>query len=199
MFIRIFASLVAAALLTVSLHAAVVSRQHSDAFARKLALITRHADITPPPAKGQRTQFTQDELNSWFAFRSQRLLPAGVAPPTVSIIGNGKLMGDVTLDLQAYAQTRKSGGALDPWSLIGGRVPVTITGILHTTDGRGRFELQSAQLSGIPLPKSLLQELVTFYSRTPDKPQGIRLDDPFELPASIRAIEVGQGQAVVVQ
>jgi hypothetical protein len=199
MLFRVLATLVTAALVAVTLQAATLTRQQSDTFARKLALITRHADITPAPAKGQRTSFTEGELNSWFAFRSQRLLPAGVAPPTVSIIGNGKLMGDVTLDLQAYAQTRKSGGTLDPWSLIGGRVPVTITGILHTTDGRGRFELQSAQLSGIPLPKSFLQELVTFYSRTPDKPQGIRLDDPFELPASIRAIEVGQGQAVVVQ
>jgi hypothetical protein len=105
----------------------------------------------------------------------------------------------VTLDLEAYAQKRKSGGALDPWGLIGGRVPVTVAGVLHTKDGRGRFELQSAQLSGIPLPKSFLQELVTYYSRTPDKPQGIRIDDPFELPANIRHIEVGQGQAVVVQ
>jgi len=196
---RVLASLVTAALLAVTVHAAALSRQQSDAFARKLALITRHADITPRPEKGQRTPFSQDELNSWFAFRSQRLLPAGVAPPTVSIIGNGKLMGDVTLDLEAYAKTKKSGGTLDPWSLIGGKVPVTVTGILHTKDGQGRFELQSAQLSGIPLPKSFLQELITFYSRTPDKPQGIRIDDPFELPASIRQIEVGQGQAVVVQ
>jgi hypothetical protein len=183
----------------VTLQAATVTRQQSDAFARKLALITRHADIQPPPAKGQRTIVTEGELNSWFAFRSQRLLPAGVAPPTMAIVGNGKLTGDVVLDLEAYAQKRRSGGALDPWSLLGGRVPVSVTGVLHTKDGRGRFELQSADVSGIPLPKSMLQELVSYYSRTPDKPQGIRLDDPFELPASIRQIEVGQGQAVVVQ
>jgi hypothetical protein len=197
---RVLASFVSAAFVAATLHAAApVSRQQSDAFARKLALITRHADIAPPPAAGQRTQVSEGELNSWFAFRSQKYLPAGVAPPTMSIIGNGKVMGDVTLDLEAYAKGRKSGGTLDPWSLLGGRVPITVTGILHTKDGRGRFELQSADLSGIPLPKVFLQELVSYYSRTPDKPQGIRLDDPFELPASIRHIEVGQGQAVVVQ
>jgi hypothetical protein len=196
---RVLASFVCAALLAATLHAAAVSRQQSDAFARKLALITRYADITPPPAAGQRTQVSEGELNSWFAFRSQRLLPAGVAPPTVSIIGNGKVMGDVTLDLEAYAKTRKSGGTIDPWSLFVGKVPVTVTGIVHTKDGRGRFEMQSASLSGIPLPKAFLQELISYYSRTPDKPQGIRLDDPFELPANIRNIEVGQGQAVVVQ
>jgi len=182
-----------------TLQAGTVTRQQSDAFARKLALITRHADIKPAPAAGQRIQVTEGELNSWFAFRSQRLLPAGVAPPSIVIIGNGRLTGDVVLDLEAYAQKRRSGGALDPWSLLGGRVPISVTGVLHTKDGRGRFEMQSADLSGIPLPKSMVQELVSYYSRTPDKPQGIRLDDPFELPASIRHIEVGQGQAVVVQ
>jgi hypothetical protein len=189
----------AVALALSTLHAATVSRQQSDAFARKLALITRHADMTPRPAAGRRTEITEGELNSWFAYRSQRLLPAGVAPPSLAIVGKGKVSGDVVLDLAAYAKTRQSGGLLDPWSLLGGRVPVTVTGVLHTKEGRGRFELESADVSGIPLPRSMLQELVSYYSRTPDKPQGIRLDDPFELPASIRHIEVGQGQAVVVQ
>jgi hypothetical protein len=45
----------------------------------------------------------------------------------------------------------------------------------------------------------VLQELVSYYSRTAEDPRGIDLDEPFELPAGIRQIEVGQGQAVVVQ
>jgi hypothetical protein len=199
MVVRALALPICAAVVVATLQAATVTRQQSDSFARKLGLITRHADISPRPAKGQRTQVSEGELNSWFAFRSQRYLPAGVAPPTITIVGNGKLLGNVTLDLSSYAQSRKSGGALDPWNLLMGKVPVGVTGILHSKDGRGRCELQGADVSGIPLPKSLLQELVSYYSRTPDKPQGIRLDDPFELPANIRTIEVGQGQAVVVQ
>ena len=51
----------------------------------------------------------------------------------------------------------------------------------------------------MPVPKSFLQELVSYYSRTPKNPQGVSLDDPFALPASIRQIDVGAGQAVVVQ
>jgi len=49
------------------------------------------------------------------------------------------------------------------------------------------------------VPKSLLQELVSYYSKTADKPGGVSIDEPFALPAGIRQIEVGQGQAVVVQ
>ena len=199
MLLRVIALPVCVAILAAALQAATLSRQHSDAFARKLALITRHATITPPPKAGQRTQVSEDELNSWFAFRSQRYLPSGVSPPTVTIVGNGRLVGTVTIDLTAYAQSRKSGGALDPWNLLMGKVPVGITGVLHTKQGEGRFELQNADVSGIPLPKSLLQELISHYTRTPDRPQGIRMDDAFDLPANIRQIEVGQGQAIVVQ
>jgi hypothetical protein len=71
--------------------------------------------------------------------------------------------------------------------------------VLHTQNGQGRFELQQAAVSGVPVPKALLQELVSYYSRTADAPQGINMDEPFVLPANIRQIEVGQGQAVVIQ
>ena len=71
--------------------------------------------------------------------------------------------------------------------------------MLRTKDGRGLFELQSADISGVPVPKFLLQEIVSYYTRDEDRPSGIRLDDPFTLPASIKQIDVGQGQAIVVQ
>jgi hypothetical protein len=177
--------------------AATLSRQQSDAFARKLALITRNGDA--PPKSEVRTPFTEDEVNSWFVYRSQRLLPAGVAPPRVAIIGGGKVTGDVVLDLDAFAKRRGSGSTFDPWRLLGGRVPVTITGVLNTKNGEGKFDMQAAEIAGIPVPKAMVQELLSYYSRTPNHPQGIDLDDPFDLPANIRHIEVGPGQAVVIQ
>ncbi len=54
-------------------------------------------------------------------------------------------------------------------------------------------------MSGIPVPKAFLQELVSFYTRSADHPRGISIDDVFELPANIREIQVGQGSAIVVQ
>ena len=61
------------------------------------------------------------------------------------------------------------------------------------------LDLTSATVAGVSVPKSILQELVTFYTRTADTPQGISLDDPFPLPAAIRQIDVGKGQATVIQ
>jgi hypothetical protein len=92
-----------------------------------------------------------------------------------------------------------SGGWFDPTSYITGQVPVTAQGLLRTTNGVARFQLESASAAGIPVPKSLLQRIVSYYSRTPEYPQGINLDDPFPLPVGIRQIEMRPGQAVVVQ
>jgi hypothetical protein len=180
-----------------SLEAATVSRQTADAFAQKVAVIRSHGEVTPRPAR--RTAVTQDEVNSWFAFRAQPYVPNGVTQPEVTIVGQGRVAAQAIVDLDAVAKRRASGGAFDPWALLGGRVPVKVTGILHTRDGMARLEIQSAEVSGVPVPPTLLQELVSFYSRSPERPTGVRLDDTFALPANIRQIEVGQGQAVVVQ
>ena len=182
----------------VPLHAASVSKQQADVFARKIVLIQRQADQVER-AGTRRTALTEDELNSWFAYQARPLLPAGVTDPKVTIIGGGRVAGQATVDLDAIAKRRSSGGTLDPWSYIGGRVPVNVVGTLHTRDGMGQFELQSADISGLPVPKTLLQEVVTYYSRTPENPRGVRLEDQFALPARIRQIEVAQGQAIIVQ
>ena len=190
-----FTTVLIAALAT--LQAADTSRPMAETFAKKVALINQHAERSP--ASARRTTLTESELNSWFAFRAQPLMPTGLTQPKVTIVGNGKLMGSATVDLEAIGRERGGGGSLDVWSYLGGRLPLNVTGILHTKDGQGRFELQAADISGVPVPKTLLQELLSFYTRTAEKPQGVRLDDPFALPANIKQIEVGQGQAVVVQ
>jgi hypothetical protein len=78
-------------------------------------------------------------------------------------------------------------------------VPVTVGGLLHTKDGRAKFDLQEAEVSGISVPRRIVAELVDYYSRTPDHPEGIRLDQEYELPAGIRQIELSPGTAVVIQ
>ena len=177
-----------------------VTPQQADAFARKLAIISAQSTLTTArTASVRRTSVSEDEVNSWFTYRAQPLLPQGMSEPQVTIVGNGRVMGTATVDLDAIAKQRRSKGILNPWNLVGGRVPVTVAGVLHTQNGRGQFDVEETTVSGIPVPTSLLQELVAYYSKTPTAPDGIRLDDPFELPANIRQIEVGQGQAVVIQ
>jgi hypothetical protein len=54
-------------------------------------------------------------------------------------------------------------------------------------------------VSGIPVPLSLLQELVTYYTKSPDFPNGVNLNEPFDLPSKIQRIDVDPGRAIVVQ
>jgi hypothetical protein len=185
-------TLCALLVLLVTAQAANTSRPQADSFAKKLAIIRQHAAESPKSAR--RTTVTEGEVNSWFVYRAQPLLPAGVKEPRVTAVGNGKMLGVVTVDLDDIARSRAG-----VWKLLGGTLPIALSGVLRTKDGRGQFDLQSADISGVPVPKFLVQEIVTHYTRAEDRPNGIRLDDPFTLPAAIRQIDVGQGQALIIQ
>ena len=176
-----------------------VSPQQADAFARKLAIISAQSTLAARASTARRTPVSEEEVNSWFQYRAQSLLPQGMSEPQVTIVGNGRVSAAATVDLDTIARQKRTGAALNPWNLVGGRVPVTIAGVLHTQNGHGQFDVEETTVSGIPVPTSIVQELVSYYSRSSTDPDGIRLDDPFELPANIRQIEVGQGQAIVIQ
>jgi hypothetical protein len=181
-----------------SVGAASISKQQADLFSRKVAQIVVQGDAVQKPGT-KKTQVSETELNSWFTYSATPLLPAGVTEPRITLVGKGKVAGQAIVDLDAIAKKKQSGGTFDVWNLVGGKVPVNVAGTLRTRDGIGTFLVESADVSGLPLPKSFLQEVVSYYSRTPAHPQGVKIDDPFELPASIRQIDVGSGQAVIVQ
>ena len=172
--------------------AVTTSRPQADAFAKKLAIIKQHGAESPKSSR--RTTVTEGELNSWFVYRAPALLPVGVKDPKVTAVGNGKLVGVVTVDLDDVGKS-KSGA----WNVLGGRVPISLSGVLRTKDGRGQFELQAADISGVPVPRFLVQEILSHYTKDDDRPNGVRLDDPFTLPANIKQIDVGPGQAVILQ
>ncbi|MDA1185686.1 MAG: hypothetical protein O2930_13705 [Acidobacteria bacterium] len=182
----------------IPLDAAVVSREGADILDGKIDRIRQQgAGLTE--TRTLRTQVSEDELNSWFMYRAQPLLPEGLTEPHVTFAGDGVLTAQAIVDLESVMQQPSTGGGFDPLSLLGGKVPVTVTGVLRSGDGVAHLEVQTVLLSGFPVPVSLLQELATYYSRTPERPMGIRLGEAFELPAGIRRIDVGPGQAVVVQ
>lgn len=180
-----------------AVEAATMSRQQADVFARKVVEIHGHGLQAKRRAK--RTPISETELNSWFTYRAAPVMPTGLTQPQITIIGNGRLQAAATIDLDAIGKDKVAGGSIGVWNLLGGKLPLLITGVLHTKEGQGRFELQAAEISGVNVPKPLLQQLLSHYTKSPDKPQGYRLEDPFALPANIRQIDVTQGQAVVVQ
>ena len=81
---------------------ASVSRQLADSFNRKVALIERQGAPDASAARSpRRTTLSESELNSWFAYESAPSLPTGVTDPRITIVGNQKLIGVATVDLDA--------------------------------------------------------------------------------------------------
>lgn len=177
--------------------APAVSQGEAVAFDQKLLTILQQSE--QPAAAPRRTTFTQGEVNSYLTYRSGKTLPVGVAEPSVDIIGQGRLGGRAVVDLDVVRKAKSSGGWFDPMAYLTGKLPVTATGVLTTKEGVGRFQLESAYVSGVPVPKMFLQEIVSYYTRNEDQPSGINLDQPFDLPARIQRIDVEPGRAVVLQ
>jgi len=175
------------------------SSADADRFAGKLAdMLVRSPAPSPRQRKPVQTIVTEPEVNAYLRYLVQNQIPAGVLDPYIFVLGEGRLAGNATVDLDAVRLSRERGW-LDPMQLLRGRVPVTATGVLRSRDGFFQFELESASAGGVLIPKSLLQELVGFYSRTSANPAGIDIDAPFELPAGIREIHVKAARAIIVQ
>jgi hypothetical protein len=192
---------VACALLTVALTTTLVanatwSRADADAFYAKMVQIATHGLVDKRPAR--KTTLLEREVNAYISVHAKSELPAGVLDPTVTILPDGRLTGRATVDLDAV-RTSQDRGMLSPWTLLRGQLPVEAIGVLRTQKGVGAFTLESASVGGVPVPKTILQELVTYYSRSESQPQGIDIEAPFRLPANILEIRTAQGQALVVQ
>ena len=172
------------------------SRADAESLKRKVTGITEFS--ARPTKQPRRTTVTEDEVNAYLTYDALDQLPAGVVEPAVTVVGPGRVTGRAVVDLDAVRK-QKPRSLLDPMNFASGRLPVTATGILKTSNGVGTLQFESASLGPVPIPKVILQEIVSYYSRTPENPAGIDLDAPFALPARIREIQVEPGRAVVIQ
>jgi hypothetical protein len=176
-----------------------LSKEDADRFESKLTRIVAFGNAPAlKAAKPQSTPVTDAEVNSYLKFNAGSQIPTGIVDPVLNALGDGRVSGRAVVDLDAV-RTQKKRGWLDPLGYLTGKLPVNASGVLTTQDGKGQFVLQSADISGITVPKSVLQELVSYYSRSKENPEGINMDAPFELPARIREIKVGTGTSTVVQ
>jgi hypothetical protein len=200
-FLRTRARVLAAALglvASVTLHAqSTFTRQDAARFQTKLAQIVQQGTIRAARAP-RATQVTDSEVNAYLKYEAGKQVPVGIVDPQLTALGNGRVGGRAIVDLDAV-RTQKKRGWTDPLGYLTGRMPVIASGTLSTQNGIGRFQLESAEISGVTIPKTILQELVSYYSKTPENPAGINMDDPFELPAGIKEIKVGKGAATIVQ
>jgi hypothetical protein len=120
-----------------------------------------------------------------------------VVSPGITILGPGRVSGRAIVDLDQIREEHKPTSLFDPMRFLRGRLPITATGGLATSNGVATFQFESAEISGLPIPKLLLQQIVGYYSRSPERPPAsastIRC-----APARIREIQLQRGQAIVI-
>jgi len=173
------------------------SKREAALLKQKVATINDRA--AKPSNVARRITVTESEVNSYLVYEARDQIPVGVVDPSITAIGPGRLSARAVVDLDAVRKQKAPTSLLDPMNYLMGRLAVTAVGTLKTANGVGRIELESSSVGSVPIPKILLQEIVSYYSRSAEKPAGISLDDPFPLPARIREIQVDRGQAIIVQ
>jgi len=178
---------------------AALSKADATRFQTKLSQIeTNGSRPRKPSAPARSTQVSESEVNAYLKFMAGSQVPVGIVDPALQALGNGRVGGRAVVDLDAV-RTQKKRAWTDPLGYLIGKLPVTASGTLTSQNGVGRFQLDSAEISGVTIPKSLLQELLSYYSKTKENPAGINMDEPFQLPAAIQEIRIGQGVATIVQ
>lgn len=175
------------------------TKRDADGLEKKLSLILdRGAKPPTPTTKPLRTPISEREVNSYFKFQGKEYLPAGVLDPNVLIVDGTRLEARAMVDLGAVRKANeRTWPVLLSW--VSGTVEVRAAAKVRATNGFGQFDFESATLGGVPIPKSLLQMIVSHYSATPESPKGFDIDAPFVLPHQIRQVELQRGTAVIVQ
>ena len=204
------ATMVAMAL-AVSIRVAAVpqelTRSEAESMGRKLDAIVERgnadangkpASAKPASAKPVSTSFTEREVNAYFKYMGPAFMPTGIQNTQLGIGPDGNVSGQAIVDLNAI-RTAEARGWLDPLAYVAGSMEVRVAGKLLAANGKGVFQFQSASVGGVPIAKSVLQELVSFYTKTPEQPKGVNLDEPFDLPSNIRSVQTKVGAATVVQ
>jgi hypothetical protein len=172
-------------------------REAGDRLQHKIDAIAQNGASNPTLA--MKTTITESEVNSYLAFNVKDKIPKGLSHPEIHMLDKSQLTGRVLVDIDEFKRSRQSNNFMDPLNYISGQVPVTARGTLRASAGKGQFQLASADLMGFPLPKPILQELVSFFTRTRENPAGFNLDAPFNLPAKIREVVSNRAEAVIVQ
>jgi len=191
---------VLAAVLAVAVASAQAPLQaDAESMRAKLAVISETGDHPPDEnLRPVRTSFTDREVNAYLEVYGPTFLPRGLTNPQIGIGDPGRVTARGIVDLDAVRLSRRRDW-LDPMAYMTGLIGFTATGVVTGSNGKGVASFESATLAGISVPKSVVQELVLYYTTTSEAPNGFNLDEPFKLPANIQSVLFEPGRATIIQ
>lgn len=149
--------------------------------------------------KDETIAVSEGELNSYLNLSPSLKLPEGLSDVQFRF-EREQIDAKAQLDLDVVRGKNKvgSGSPLDPLTLLSGNIPIEVRGRLKSEDeGFGAFEIQDVRLGPLPLPVSVLAQIVASATRTQADPQGFDIRAPFRLPYALKRVRVQPGRALL--
>jgi hypothetical protein len=162
----------------------------ADSLARKIT------DIEKRLQRVRAVRVSEAELNSYLNLMPTNALPRGVTDVKVQIQRDGVFARGM-VDLDRVKGKVHSTGMFDPLSLLGGLVPVEVRGRLQTKDGYGTVEVEEVTVASIPVPSTMLQQMVATSTKSSRYPEGVDIQAPFKLPYAVKRVRFEPPEAVL--
>jgi hypothetical protein len=148
------------------------------------------------PASRETIVVTARQLNSYVNLSLAPKVPRGLTGLEVSLLKDGlHARGLVDLDQVRLRVPQGAGAGL--LGFLSGAVPVEVRGRFTSAEGAGRVEVEEALVSGISLPPAMVAGLVSQFTRSAARPEGLDILAPFDLPYTARRVRLEPGRALV--
>jgi hypothetical protein len=148
----------------------------------KIDAIKKNAAAAPGAApRTTEIEVSENELASYVLFELRDDIPVQLDSIVVGLTA-GSIGADARLNLP-----EPTGTALID-TIIGGRHNLFVKGKLSGSGGHGKFELEEVRVDGLPVPKLLVEALVSRFV-TPKYPQ-VDLKKGFDLPWAIQRLTI---------
>jgi hypothetical protein len=173
---------------------APVSREQADSLARKIEELAAFVPAGKRAGEPRSILFTEGEINSYL---NLVLLPTVPTVRNVDLhIENGQLTASGLVDIDQIKRQL----SLSPWnpvSFLKGRVEINVSGRYSNVgrEGRGRVTIDEVRAGSVPIPISVLEQIVATSTRSAALPDGIDISEPFRLPPPLRGLRLQPGKA----
>ena len=144
--------------------------------------------------RGRSVLVTEGELNSYLNLSLGEKLPRGLSDLDVRLDHERAHITGV-LDLERVRDKVPRLSPLSPLYWLSGQVGVLLRGRLLNDDGFGKVEWEDVRVGSVPVPLTLLQQIVTSLTRNDENPAGFDITAPFRLPYSLRSVRLEPGKA----
>ena len=137
---------------------------------------------------------TENEVNSYLNLSPSVKMPRGLGDVVVRL-EQERIHVTGLLDLEKVRDKMPNLSPLSPLYWLSGQVPVLLRGRLVNDDGFATIEWEDVRVGGLPVPLTLLQQIVSSTTKSDDYPDGFDIRAPFRLPYALRQVRVEPGRA----